>query len=147
MPSDFPAEDAATQTLRDGLNALPTPPVSPDFDARVLAALGAPGPWWRRWWEPARPLLVSAAGSLTLTLLLLHWSLTGPITPPSPAAAPPLSASAPMQTPSLDALLDSPNLCAASLMPGWELPPPDRRPPPPRHAQAPAPIGPRRLRK
>ena len=135
MASDISHDDAATQALREGLHALPTPPISPDFDARVLATLGAPGPWWRRWWEPARPLLLSATGSSTLTLLLLHWSLTGPIAPPAPAAALPLSASAPVQTPSLDALLDRPNLCASSLMRDWPMPP-DRRPPPPRHAQA-----------
>ncbi len=137
MPSEFPAEDAMTQALRDGLRALPTPAVSPDFDARVLAALQAPGPWWVRWWQPVRPVLFSAAGSLGVMLIVLHGTLSAPLTPP--AAPPRLTAKAPAQLPSIDALLDRPNLCAASLEQDWDAPdtaplPADRRPEPRRHA-------------
>ncbi len=113
-------------TLADALLSLPVPPPSAGFDARVLAALRVPAPWWRRWWQPAQPLLLGASGSLALTLLLLHFTLTGPQTAPSPMpisvrnlAAAPSSGS----LPSVDALLDRPGLCAGSLTAAWPSPP------------------------
>lgn len=123
--------------LRDGLRALPVPDVSPDFDARVLDALRAPGPWWQRLWEPARPLLLGASCSLTVTLVLLHWTLTAPAPVVGGLERP--QASAPARAPSLDRLLDRPDLRAGTLAAAWAAPPPapsDRRPEPPRHAQA-----------
>lgn len=138
------------EALRDGLRELPVPEVSPDFDARVLQSLRASAPWWRRWWQPAKPLLAGASFSLVVTLALLHWTLSAPILP---NLAPPQglavaggggpSTLAARPAPSLDALLDRPNLSAASLTDYWaarppdppDPPPPDRRPEPRRRAQ------------
>ena len=140
--------------LRDGLHALPVHPVAPDFDARILAALRAPMPWWRRVWEPARPLLLGASCSLSVTLVLLHWALTAPAPRPPILGGPDRMQGArhslPLRlpqnwgqggpsAPSLDRLLDRPDLRAGSLAAAWTTfpaPPPDRRPAPPRHAQA-----------
>ena len=137
--------------LRGGLRALPVPDVSPDFDARVLNALRAPIPWWQRLWEPARPLLLGASCSLSVTLVLLHWTLTAPAPrPPFQGGSERSQASAPAHAPSLDRLLDRPDLRAGSLAAAWGGPlaptavdgggagetPPDRRPEPTRHAQA-----------
>lgn len=126
------------QFLRDGLQALPVPPVAPDFDARVLRALRAPTSWWRRLWEPARPLLLGASCSLLVTLVLLHWTLTAPVGTPFPRTVPLALAAAPARASSLDAMLDRPGLRAGSLAAVWAAPPPappDSRPQPPRHAQ------------
>ena len=136
------------QSLRDGLHALPVPSIAPDFDARVLDALRAPLPWWRRVWEPARPLLLGASCSLSVTLVLLHWTLAAP-RPPILAQLHPTggheqeSVQAGVQSrgraPSLDRLLDRPDLRAGSLAAAWATrppDPPDRRPTPPRHALA-----------
>ncbi len=143
-----PLDDFALgSALRDGLQALPVPDLGTDFDARILDALRAPGPWWRRVWAPARPLLLGASCSLSVTLILLHWTLTAPVTAPFPAAASAALAAAPSCPPSLDRLLDRPNLRAGSLAAVWGSPltpnsggtgenPPDRRPEPPRHARA-----------
>ena len=150
--ADLRDELSLDQALRDGLRALPVPPVGPDFDARVLRALRAPTPWWRHWWEPARPLLLGASCSLGVTLVLLHWTLAAPLTAPRPQilgeSERPVAA-APPHAPSLDALLDRPGLRAGSLAAAWgnplapnpggtggNMPPPDRRSGPPRHAQA-----------
>lgn len=139
---DAPEELQVDQALRNGLRALPVPEPSPDFDARILAALRAPTPWWRRWWEPARPLLLGASCSLAVTLLALHWSLSTPVTasrPAVPGESERALATAPTRTPSLDALLDRPNLSAGSLS-AWAarppaMPSPDRRPAPKPRAQ------------
>ena len=130
--------------LRDGLYALPVPDTAPAFDARVLDALRAPVLWWRRLWEPARPLLLGASCSLSVTLVLLHWSLTAPapqptlIKPPIMGGQERIQARGPARAPSLDRLLDRPDLRAGSLAAAWAAPPPpDRRPPEPvRHARA-----------
>ena len=109
--------------LADALRSLPVPPPSADFDSRVLAALRVPLPWWRRLWQPVQPLLLGASGSLAVTLLLLHFTLSGPQTVPSPT---PISArnlaAAPSALPSVDALLDRPGLCAGSLTTAWNSP-------------------------
>ena len=126
------------ELLRRGLRALPVPEPSPDFDARVLAGLRDVRPWWHRLWEPARPLLAGTSFSLVVTLACLHWTLMAPVGVP-PAQA--ISTVAARPTPSLDALLDRPNLSAGSLARAWEAPAPtspaDRRPEPRRRAQAP----------
>ena len=143
LPDDFDLGSA----LRDGLHTLPVPLVAPDFDARVLDALRAPLPWWRRVWEPARPLLLGASCSLSVTLVLLHWTLTAPAPRPHPNKTSILGgheqeqvqARRPVRAPSLDRLLDRPDLRAGSLAAAWTTfpaPPPDRHPAPPRHAQA-----------
>ncbi len=144
-PADnLPDDLRLHQALRDGLRALPVPPVASDFDARILDALRAPVPWWQCLWEPARPLLLGASCSLLVTLALLHWTLSASVGTPRPL--PPLAgggqenvqAAAPPRAPSLDSLLDRPDLRAGSLA-AWTLPPPappDRLPQPPRHAQA-----------
>ena len=116
----------------------PCPNRPPDFDARVLASLSDARPWWRRLWEPAKPLLAGASFSLVVTLACLHWTLTAPVSAPVRVAVPTIAAH---PTPSLDALLDRPGLSAGSLAQTWtEAPPempPDRRPAPRRRAQLP----------
>ncbi len=118
--SDASEETRLDRALRDGLRALPVPETAPDFDARVLAALRVPLPWWRRWSEPAKPLLLGASCSLIVMLLALHWTLSAPV-----LSAPPLlgggGSSQTVRAPSLDALLDQPNLSAGSLS-AWEGP-------------------------
>lgn len=137
--SEPPDDLTVRQALRDGLRTLPVPDVSPDFDSRVLDALRAPRPWWQRLWEPARPLLLGASCSLSVTLVLLHWTLTAPA--PRPLILGGLEripVSAQVRAPSLDNLLDRPDLRAGSLAAAWAAPspaPPDRRPEPVRHAQ------------
>ena len=139
--------------LRDGLRALPVPDTTPDFDARVLDALRAPVPWWRRLWGPARPLLLGASCSLSVTLVLLHWTLTAPA-PQAPILGGQEKAGEEQSyslrhpqnwgrggpsAPPLDRLLDRMDLRAGSLAAAWAVPPsnpPDRRPEPARHAQA-----------
>ena len=130
--------------LRDALTALPTPPPSLDFDARVLAALRIPPPWWdwRAWawhalWPTLRPVMLGAGGSLGVTLLALHWTLSAPVSAPTPV--PQDLAAAPARLPSLDALLARPDLTAGSFAAWASLPPPpapaDRRPVPRRRAE------------
>lgn len=143
--SDALEETPLDQALRDGLRALSVPETAPDFDTRVLAALRSPQPWWHRLWQPAKPLLLGTSCSLVVMLLALHWTLSAPV-----LSAPPLlgagGASQTARAPSLDALLDQPNLSAGSLS-AWEGPPApnnggdeknnptDRRPAPKQRAQ------------
>jgi len=143
--SDIPDDLDLARSLRDGLRALPVPEIGSDFDARVLDALRAPPPWWRQWWQPAKPLLLGASCSLSVTLVLLHWTLAAPH--PHPNKTPILwgpdegggrvQASGRGRTLSVESLLDRPGLRAGSLAAAWAIaPPPDRRPAPPRHAQS-----------
>ncbi len=130
--------------LREALREMPTPPPSPDFDARVLAALRVPPPWWdwRAWgwhalWPTLRPVVLGAGGSLGVTLLALHWTLSAPVS--APTLVPRDLAAAPARLPSLDALLARPDLSAGTFA-AWAAPPPppapaDRRPIPRRRAE------------
>jgi hypothetical protein len=135
--------------LANALRGLPVPELSPEFDERVLAALRVPIPWWQCMWQPAKPLLLGTSCSFALMLLLLHWTLTAPI--PSSLASPLSGAggligrSTVASPPSLDALLDSPNLTAGSLAAAWNappapIPPVGLRPEPRRRAQLRRPI-------
>lgn len=129
-------------TLAEALRSLPAPALSPDFDARVLAALRVPVPWWRRLWQPVQPLLIGASGSLAVTLLLLHFTLSGPPTvpTPTPVSVQNLAAAPPASLPSVDTLLDRPGLCAGSLTAAW----PSSLLPEPASEQAPRKPEPRR---
>lgn len=121
--------------LRQGLRDAPSPPVSADFDARVLDALARPLPWWQMLWEQARPLLTGAACSLVVTLLLVSWSQRLPTAPPP--ASPLAVAARPLDMTTVDRLLDRPHLSAASLT-AWDAPPPapaDRPRTPPRSSE------------
>ncbi|MGI4787586.1 MAG: hypothetical protein ACRYFS_01905 [Janthinobacterium lividum] len=120
FPPDIHFPEDTDSILTEALRSLPIPVPSADFDDRILTALTVPLPWWRRVWEPVQPLLLGASCSLALTLLLLHFSLSGPPSaprPPSAALSNLATAHTPM--PSLDALLDRPNLCAGSLAEAW----------------------------
>ena len=124
--SNLPLETALNEALRTGLRSLSVPSVSTDFDERILAALQSPKPLWQRLWQPARPLLAGASFSLIFTLIGLHWSLSTPLSgPPAPnsggAREEQILAAHP--APSLDALLDRPNLTAGSLALVWNAPP------------------------
>ncbi len=118
--SNTPPLNSGPPTLADALRSLPAPPLPADFDARVLAALRVPVPWWQRlsWrsvWQTAQPLLLGTSCSLGLTLLLLHLTLSGSLPAPAPPAASPLASAPSTPLPPLDALLDQPNLRAGSL--------------------------------
>ena len=136
--------------LTEALRGLPVPVPSTDFDDRILAALRVPASWWRRLWQPLQPLLLGASASCGLTLLLLHLTLSAPPSaPPYPPAALSNIAAVSAPLPSVDALLDRPNLCAGSLASAWNSPPApnnggtgeagqepvERRPEPRRHAE------------
>ena len=126
MP-DIPDDLAQAQALRDGLRALPVPEIGSDFDARVLAALRAPVPWWRHWWQPAKHLLLGASCSLSVTLVLLHWTLAAPRPPilgGAEGAGGRVQASSPGRAPSVESLLDRPGLRAGSLAAAWAIAPP-----------------------
>ena len=133
--------ETPSPTLAEALRSLPAPALSPDFDDGVLAALRVPVPWWRRWWQPVQPLLLGASGSLTVSLLLLHFTLAGPPSAPTPApiSVQNLAAAPPVSLPPIDTLLDRPGLCAGSLTAAWNsAPPPEpapRKPEPRRRAE------------
>ena len=136
---ESPSEPILDEALRAGLRAFSVPEVSAGFDDRILAALHQPLPWWQKLWQPARPLLAGASFSLLVTLIGLHWSLSAPLhpSPPELGAGGPILAAHP--APSLDALLDRPNLTAGSLAFVWNTPPaptpqPGARPEPRRRA-------------
>ena len=115
--------------LRDGLHRLPVPAVSLGFDARVLSALHAPPSAWENLWNivrgELRPLLTGAACGLPVTVLALLWTMSGPPGPPSLgggtttnlaySSRPLRMQEGPSVAPTLDALLDKPNLSAADL--------------------------------
>jgi len=117
----MPEPDDWEAALRQELRGLPCPPVSADFDARVLTALSAPPPWWQSLWQQARPLLTGAACSLVVTLLLVSWSQRVPtMLPPAPLTP---VAARPLDMTTVDRLLDRPDLSAASLA-AWATTPP-----------------------
>ncbi len=75
-------ENRGDYLLRQGLRSLPVPETSPDFNARVHAALRRPAPWWRTIWNRTRPVLATAACSLLVTLALLKGSnIAGTVSP------------------------------------------------------------------
>jgi hypothetical protein len=83
-----PEDHQSDIDLRAGLRQLAVPEASPDFNARIHAALRRPLPWWQALWVPLRPLLTSAVCSLAVMSVLLHWSSRLPtIHPPSSAPA------------------------------------------------------------
>jgi len=140
--------DAPDTLLRDALRALPVPQPSADLDARILAALYAPPPWWEALWQAAcreaRPLLAGAACALPVTVLALLWTLHAPVEARPAATGPPIAARA-QNMASLDALLDKPNVTAADLR-RWEqggvianIVPPQVPPAPRRRASLPWP--------
>jgi hypothetical protein len=104
--------DLVHSALRDGLHALPVPPVSSDFDARVLAGLTRPLPWWLLAWHTARPVLSAAACSLAITLVVLQWARAS--SPPPPKAAQTATAARADKIDLLEAI-DHPNIHAAYL--------------------------------
>jgi len=113
-------------TLADALRSLPVPAPSAEFDARVLAALHRPVPLRHRLWQTAQPLVLGAGGSLAVSLLLLHFTLSTPSADPLPVRVPvqTYAAAPPTALPSVDALLDRPGLCAGSLSAAWNNPTP-----------------------
>ncbi len=127
--------------LREALRALPVSPPSADLDARILAALHAPRPWWEALWQAvrreARPLLAGAVCALPVTMLALLWTLHAPLDARPAAGFLPSAPARAQNMASLDALLDKPNITAADLR-RWEqggavtAAPPPRLPPLPR---------------
>jgi hypothetical protein len=79
--------DHTDSALRDGLRGLPVPSISPDFDARVLAGLRRPLPWWLLSWQMLRPALSAAACSLAITLIVVQWARASSPQPPKAAAS------------------------------------------------------------
>ncbi len=115
-----PSNADLDMALRDGLRRLPAPPISSDFDARVLAALAVPPSWGEmlraQCVSTLRPLLCGAACSLAVTLLALFWTLHTPAAVPILSDAP--HAARPLDMAAVDDLLSQPKLGASSL-PLW----------------------------
>lgn len=132
----MPERDDWELALRQAMRALPAPPASADFDARVLAALARPQPWWRALWQQARPLLPGACCSLVVTLMLASWASQTPSPPPVSHAPPPVAH--PRDIAALDRLLSRPGLSAVSLAGLRPAPPEARTPPAP--ARRPRPV-------
>lgn len=79
--------------LRTGLQAIPPPPVSRDFDDRVLAALRtAPTPLWRIVLRVLQPAASGAAAAAAVTFLAVQLSAA---VPEVPATAEPVEVIAP----------------------------------------------------
>ena len=70
--------DLALGALREGLQALHVPEPSPDFDARVLAALHRESASPARWRFNFLPAMVGAAASCALMLLIAQCLLQVP---------------------------------------------------------------------
>ena len=70
--SKIPDDDQVDALLHQGLRSVPYREPGADFNAGVHARLRRPAPWWRPLWVGSRSLLVPAACSLALTLLLLN---------------------------------------------------------------------------
>lgn len=106
--SELPEEARIEMALREGLRSLPVPDTSPDFAARIHAALRRPVPWWQMLWVHARPVLGAGACSLIGMLALLHWTAQMPLTPPATTLQR-------TDTTALNRVLESPSLATASL--------------------------------
>jgi len=132
MSDDFELDASLRTALRD----IPTPAVSADFDARVLAGLKRPQPWWQYVWRSAGPLVTGSACSFAAVVLLALWVTQMPVADtvaPVPAAVslqaqshlsqgfgnhlPPVDA----DMADLDKWLERRNLRAASLLMDPEL--------------------------
>ncbi len=116
-------QNAADEALRRGLHDLAVPDPSPDFDARVHAALRQRIPWWWPAWTALRPVFSATACSLVITLALLQW-LTN-----SPTALPRVSPAAGTNAIALDRKLERMDLSTATLSGFWSLPRPLATPP------------------
>ena len=103
--------------LREGLRALPVPALSPDFDARVLAALCAGPSPWQMFLQSLRPALGGLACSLVVMLGLIYGATRAPVGAPdvTAAASPRTTISAAV----IERALDSPNLRADTLRRLW----------------------------
>ena len=90
MSNSFNSDhDHVEAALREGLRGLPSPAISPDFDARVLAGLRRPLPWWIPAWQMLRPAVTAAACSLAITLLFVQWArASSPLPPRVTSSAP-----------------------------------------------------------
>jgi hypothetical protein len=91
MPDKTP-DEWTDMALRQGLRDLDVPEPSPDFDARVLAAVRGRSPLREMFLSYLRPALATASVSAVATLLLVHWS-TRPVPTVRAAEAPPVAAS------------------------------------------------------
>lgn len=76
-PDPFAASHPSDEAFRSAL-LLPAPDASPDFDARVLAAVLRP-PWWRAVLIWARPVLAGAVCSGLIAGFGLHAALKTPV--------------------------------------------------------------------
>ena len=89
-PSDDGMMDDNTEiALREGLRAQPVPPVSANFDARVLSAVSGRSPLWDLFLSALRPALATAAISTVVTTLILssNFKTVNPALAASPPAA------------------------------------------------------------
>lgn len=114
--------------LREGLQAVPTPELSGEFDNRVLSALRQQRPWWQAMLPGLKPMIAGAACSLVLALTLVRWAVNAPMTKTvhsRTAKAPTISGTAAASvdahrsvtsaTPNPEDLLDRSDLTASSL--------------------------------
>jgi hypothetical protein len=109
-------ETRIENALREGLRNLPVPETSPDFSARIHAALDQTPPWWRMLWIQMRPLLSGAACAAVVMLILLPTLTQTPATVAPDSASIASHASGRRVTIiALEAALDRPDLSAAAL--------------------------------
>lgn len=86
--------DAAAGALCAGLEQLAVPPLSADFDARLLEALRSERPWWHTWswsqlWRSVRPVAAGALCSGCAMVALFYFAVALPDPQhPAPRAAP-----------------------------------------------------------
>lgn len=109
MP-DMTPEQWADSALRRGLGEMEIPDPSPDFDARVLAAVRGRSPVREMLLSYLRPALATASASAVATLLLVHWSTAPVHTVEAAVVPPPAVAAARAPAPDItDRLLQSPH--------------------------------------
>lgn len=123
-------QDAMNGLLRAGLRAIDTPPISLDFDDRVLAAVSRSAPWWERSWRAALPVCSTGLCSFGLVALaafsVFHLPVSNSDGAPSTPAAMVVNSPAHQLAAGLDgadtmdweALLGNRGLLAASIAAG-----------------------------
>ena len=128
------SDEDFTSPLREGLFTQPVPEVSPDFDARVLAAITRPRPWWTVALESVKPALPAALGSMVVMFALIQWSSRTPLEVPHRWQ----KATATGPAPDIERILLSPNLNALALARDAPRPRAVPKPPPGRRSAVPA---------
>ena len=128
--SERPEERETDALLRQGLQSLPTPEISSDFDARIRAGLQERTPWWVTLKRTLQPMLTATACSVVVTLGVLKFCTSAPELGIRPSLRPSIDTIAlergAEKDQALERALDSGTLSSASLgrMPSTSAPSP-----------------------